>query len=144
MDNATLLLRIRKLENLIGYTDDSDGDVQRGETDGESSDMPSVGASSVQPYPTPASMPASGKLSRSKSGHEHYEPSLSRWSSVLQNSPAVDDTATAIDEFNADAQFPFTATKARVEDLLSLLPPLSRCDALTDIYFDVFSPVGHQ
>ncbi|KAF7719482.1 Fungal Zn(2)-Cys(6) binuclear cluster domain-containing protein [Penicillium ucsense] len=87
-----------------------------------------------------------GTLHTSQSGHVRYVPLASQWESVVARSPAADCLRGSDADFadEDDLQLPFAkdGSISRAE-ILALLPPGRHCDALKDVYFQVFSPVFH-
>lgn len=80
---------------------------------------------------------------RTRTGHEHYEPASSNWSSLLKSNPATDVLDTEIDGLQVASEFPIATKPVDKEELMSILPPMSQCDELKDVYFDVYSPLWH-
>ncbi|GMF80959.1 unnamed protein product [Aspergillus oryzae] len=81
-----------------------------------------------------------GTLQTFSSGYVRYLPLASQWGSVTGS--AVHDVDADIPEEGDDLQIPFARNNISREELLAVLPPGRYCDALKDVYFRVFSPVG--
>ncbi|KPM42792.1 hypothetical protein AK830_g3751 [Neonectria ditissima] len=92
--------------------------------------------------PTPATSSV-GRLIRSGSGHECYEPLSSRWSSILRINPVTSGLKGDLDGGDPGNPFPLIMQSVGTHELLSLLPPLSPCDELKDIFFGVYAPLFH-
>lgn len=76
------------------------------------------------------SLPKPGRLIRSATGHVRYVATHSVFPDLTQDSPYVD--------------LPFCGgSNTTHQELLDLLPPLSCCDELKDVFMDVFSPLFH-
>ncbi|MGH8010588.1 MAG: fungal specific transcription factor domain-containing protein, partial [Candidatus Binatia bacterium] len=105
--------------------------------------QPIQGASPLLSPPQDAAQSSSiegGRLTQSPSGHVRYVSQAS----VLESTgwPAVTDVhqSSPTSLFN----FPFSADPATSrQQLLDLLPPMSLCDRLKDLYMAVFSPLFH-
>ncbi|KAL2015135.1 hypothetical protein VTK56DRAFT_6214 [Thermocarpiscus australiensis] len=165
VDNAQLLARINNLEELVRAQLGAAAAVQQSPKLLNDASHPRSPVSTMNCPPqsardsmattlgdecspravTPPSPPVSsvGTLHQSGSGHEHYELLSSKWSSILGNSPVTRGIPRDLDRLQNHADFPFTTTKADVQDLLSMLPPLSYCDELKDIYFEAFATLFH-
>ncbi|KAL2126502.1 hypothetical protein VTI74DRAFT_796 [Chaetomium olivicolor] len=164
-DNARLLARINNLEELVRAQLGAAVAVQRSpKLLNDVSHLPSPDSTMNCPPqsaqdsmgttlgddcsplagPPPSSaVPSVGTLLRFESGHEQYEPLSSKWSSILGNSPVTRGVPRDLDRLHNHSDFPFTTTKADVQDLLSMLPPLSYCDELKNIYFVAFATLFH-
>ena len=161
--NADLLARIQSLEQRLARHADDASSVASGQRAGAAaaetaqyspqSGPPSSfasGSTAVElnvPHVITRGSPDSavsclGTLVRSKSGHEHYEPYSSRWSSVLNSNPATSDLHSELEAVGAEPDFPLKTNEVAISELLSILPPVSQCNALVKAYFSVFAPVS--
>jgi hypothetical protein len=160
--NAALLERVDKLERLLESR--HDGDSQARTTAPSSipnefrSHLPSP-ETNLSSYPTSSegftfeghrslltdvdtprsSTRSCGTLLRSKSGHERYVPSLSRWSSVLSGDHQLHGALSQFEE--SENAMPWQPQNSGVEHYLSLLPPASACNELKSLYFTIYAPV---
>lgn len=135
--NSELLERIRKLESLVV---------------GNASNIASTTEAQAVPVPSPLASRSDGQvdpvrltrgsLIKTASGHERYEPLSSKWSSVLTNSPMVDGVSVDALTSGSMSEFPFTARKLHMDEILAALPAMSHCDELKDAYISVFAPVS--
>ncbi|KAH7113970.1 hypothetical protein B0J13DRAFT_460615 [Dactylonectria estremocensis] len=154
VENSALISRINKLEELLHHHVGTQSQTTN-ESDPRSH-LPSP-ESSLQldsqaarhdsftiegPSPTPAILTL-GTLVQSDTGHEHYEPSSSRWSSILRVNPATSGLKGDLDVRDAGNSFPFVMQSVGMHELLSMLPPLSPCDELKNIFFGVYAPLFH-
>jgi hypothetical protein len=72
---------------------------------------------------------------------------VSRWNSAhptSSSSGSLPDINAEVPDDDDDACLPLAGNAATRKELLALLPPSRYCDALKDVYFRVFSPVGLQ
>ncbi|KAF5026962.1 hypothetical protein F66182_992 [Fusarium sp. NRRL 66182] len=83
--------------------------------------------------------PPAGIIIQYDSGHEVFEPSSSRWSSVLQDNPSLSGIKTDMDSAGLSSM-PFSTVTTTIVELLELLPPTTHCKELKATYFNVFSP----
>lgn len=161
--NAELLARIRNLEELLSQHVVDAGNSMQGrnlvsveenglqspESIPQTNSSLTSGSNAVDledgnfSQSTPESIASScGMLTRSRSGHERYEPLSSKWSSILKDNAITSDLKADLDGGQAESDFPITSGNARIQDMVSRLPPVSHCDALVKVYFDVFAPVS--
>lgn len=164
VDNNALLVRIKKLEELlqthVGVGIDVAAQPDTTDASNTRSHLPSpepslqrasaltgsfqIGSNSSASIGTPSNASAmipSGVLVRFETGHERYEPSSSRWSSILGVNPMTSGLKGSIDGEASENPFPFVMQAPSINDLLSLLPPQSPCDQLKNIFFGVYAPV---
>lgn len=138
--NSELLERIRKLESLVVGQANSGTLQSLGEAPAASS--PPLRGSGGRHAGTPAlSGACRGSLVKSASGHERYEPLSSKWSSVLANSPT--EIGLSVDALKPDSgsEFAFTMGTFQLDEILAILPAMSHCDKLKDVFMSVFAPV---
>jgi hypothetical protein len=156
VDNSELVARIDRLEGILRQSNSMPNPASQQQPPESVSNLPSP-ESTLQPPSVdsfagrnnelssakgvPSSAPPAGVIVRFDSGHERFEPSSSRWSSVLRDNPNVSGIKTDLDGSDA-ASMPFSMGSATIVDLLALLPPTSHCEQLKKTYFDVFSPVS--
>lgn len=152
VDNSELVARIDRLEELLRQSVSNSANQPQEPVSNlpspESSLPQSAGSftgrnevSPLKGVPSSSIAPPAGIIIRYESGHEKFEPSSSRWSSILRDNPNVNGIKTDLDG-NDIGSMPFTTSTATIAELLDLLPPTSHCDELKRTYFDVFSPVS--
>jgi hypothetical protein len=86
-----------------------------------------------------------GCLKVDPSGHVRYVPVASQWNSVFARAPGSDGLDSFGDDLLDDSEFDmnlFGKGKKTRKELIAMLPPGPYCNALTEVYFHVFSPVG--
>ncbi|KAM6515738.1 hypothetical protein FALCPG4_013951 [Fusarium falciforme] len=154
VDNSELVARIDRLEELLRQSVPNSAKQPQEPVSNlpspESTLQPQstgsfTGRNEVSPLKGVSSSsiaPPAGIIIRYESGHEKFEPSSSRWSSILRDNPNVNGIKTDLDG-NDIGSMPFTTSTATIAELLDLLPPTSHCDELKRTYFDVFSPLFH-
>ncbi|CAG7922092.1 unnamed protein product [Penicillium olsonii] len=151
---AELLARIRNLEALLQRQMSSQAGTPTG-----GAVSPLGGTSAAGSLPESDIGPAAewdsfgsimdnvGSLHTSPSGHVRYVPLASQWESLVAKSPAAEclrnnDSDVADDDDDLQIPLAKNGTVSR-EELLAALPPASCCNALKDVYFQVFSTVFH-
>ncbi|KAK7413332.1 hypothetical protein QQX98_007775 [Neonectria punicea] len=149
VDTSALISRLNKLEELLHSHVGVGAQLQTASESNTRSHLPSP-ESSLQldsqsstiegPSPTPTTS-SLGTLIRSATGHERYEPSSSRWSSILRANPATSGLKGDLDGGDPDKSFPLVVQSLGIHELLGMLPPLSPCDELKSIFFGVYAPV---
>ena len=149
---AELLARIRNLEALLQRQMSSQAGTPTG-----GAVSPLGGTSAAGSLPESDIGPAAewdsfgsimdnvGSLHTSPSGHVRYVPLASQWESLVAKSPAAEclrnnDSDVADDDDDLQIPLAKNGTISR-EELLAALPPASCCNALKDVYFQVFSTV---
>ncbi|KAI8655259.1 Zn(2)-C6 fungal-type domain-containing protein [Fusarium keratoplasticum] len=153
VDNSKLVARIDRLEELLRQSVSNSANQPQEPVSNlpspESSLPQSAGSftgrnevSPLKGVPSSSIAPPAGIIIRYESGHEKFEPSSSRWSSILRDNPNVNGIKTDLDG-NDIGSMPFTTSTATIAELIDLLPPTSHCDELKRTYFDVFSPLFH-
>ncbi|PNP51407.1 hypothetical protein THARTR1_07953 [Trichoderma harzianum] len=146
--NKDLVQRVRRLEESLALpnSNPNSGSTLEGSDIasrlGPSSPQPSS-SSTIRAQPRRLVGSDGSLLLRSGSGYERYMPFSSQLASTLGNISFAKDLDSDIDNFDTGDEFIFPHKGPQHGELLSILPPMSSCEVLKDIYLRVFAQLFH-
>ncbi|KAL4875289.1 hypothetical protein BJY04DRAFT_166207 [Aspergillus karnatakaensis] len=148
---SELLARIRNLEEMLqkqvgSHSTDLRSPLASPSLAGSFSETDSALGLGSAEYSRSSVLRSVGTLQTFASGYVRYLPLAPQWTSVSATSAtrdAVPDISSEVPEDDDDLRISLAGNAASREELLAILPPSRYCDALKDVYFQVFSPLFH-